>query len=304
MRILCRIICIGRFIGRTIGVKNQIVSRVPEAIILVFFVCHQAKVVKKMMYVIVCLVALGASFLTLFSGFGLSTLLMPAFALFFPLEAAIAMTAVVHLANNAFKLVLVGRKADKEVLLKFALPGIAAAFAGAWLLDYFSGLPAFASYTLGQREFQVTPVKLVIGLLMVGFALLELHPRFEKLAFAKKWLPLGGAISGFFGGLSGHQGALRSAFLSKAGLEKEAFIATGVAVAFLIDLTRLSVYAGHLGTIGKNADWALVAAAIVAAFAGAFVGSKLLKKVTLRVVQLIVGVMLALIGISLAVGLI
>ena len=101
------------------------------AAILVLFVCHQAKVVEKMMYVIVCLVALGASFLTLFSGFGLSTLLMPAFALFFPLETAIAMTAVVHLANNVFKLVLVGRKVDKEVLLKFALPGIATAFVGA-----------------------------------------------------------------------------------------------------------------------------------------------------------------------------
>ena len=37
-----------------------------------------------MEYVVVCLVALGASALTLFSGFGLGTVLMPAFALFFP----------------------------------------------------------------------------------------------------------------------------------------------------------------------------------------------------------------------------
>ena len=188
--------------------------------------------------------------------------------------------------------------------MKFALPGIAAAFVGAWLLTYFSELPPIASYAIGQRDFQISVVKVVIGLLMIGFAFLELLPRFEKLAFAKKWLPLGGAVSGFFGGLSGHQGALRSAFLSKAGLEKEAFIATGVAAAFLIDLTRLSVYANHLGTIGTDADWALVAAAIVAAFLGAFVGSRLLEKVTLRVVQLIVGVMLALVGVLLAVGLI
>ena len=147
-------------------------------------------------------------------------------------------------------------------------------------------------------------VKVVIGVLMIGFALIELHPRFEKMAFAEKWLPLGRAVSGFFGGLSGHQGALRSAFLSKAGLEKEPFIATGVAAAFLIDLTRLSVYANHLGTIGTDADWALVAAAIVAAFAGAFVGSRLLQKVTLLVVQITMGVMLALVGVLLAVGLI
>lgn len=300
---LCHIICITQSIGRTIELNKQTSLRVLAAAILVLFVCHQAKVVEKMMYVIVCLVALGASFLTLFSGFGQSTLLMPAFALFFPLETAIAMTAVVHLANNVFKLVLVGRKVDKEVLLKFALPGIAAAFVGAWLLNYFSGLQPIASYDIGQRGFQISVFKVIIGLLMIGFALIELHPRFEKMAFAKKWLPLGGAVSGFFGGLSGHQGALRSAFLSKAGLEKEAFIATGVAAAFLIDLTRLSVYANHLGTIGTDADWSLVSAAIVAAFAGAFVGSRLLQKVTLRVVQIIVGVMLALVGVLLAVGL-
>lgn len=45
--------------------------------------------------------------------------------------------------------------------------------------------------------------------------------------FPPHWLPLGGLLSGFFGGLSGNQGALRSAFLLKAGLSKEAFIATG-----------------------------------------------------------------------------
>ena len=298
------ITCITRSIGRTIQVKKQTGLPMSAVTILVFFHMTKAKVVEKMMYVIVCLVALGASFLALFSGFGLSTLLLPAFALFFPLETAIAMTAVVHFANNAFKLVLVGRKADKEVLLKFALPGIVAAFAGAWLLNYFSELPPITSYTIGQQEFQITAVKVVIGLLMIGFAFLELLPRFEKMAFAKKWLPLGGALSGFFGGLSGHQGALRSAFLSKAGLEKEAFIATGVVAAFLIDLTRLSVYFGHLNTIGRNADWTLVAAAIIAAFAGALVGARLLEKVTLRVVKIIVGVMLALVGILLAVGLI
>ena len=75
-------ICISRSIGRTIAVKKQIILLISSATISVLFVCPQAKVVEKMMYVIVCLVALGASFLTLFSGFGLSTLLMPAFALF------------------------------------------------------------------------------------------------------------------------------------------------------------------------------------------------------------------------------
>ncbi|MEO8167675.1 MAG: sulfite exporter TauE/SafE family protein, partial [bacterium] len=56
-----------------------------------------------MEYAVVSIVALLASGLTLFSGFGLGTLLLPAFLLFFPTELAIAMTAIVHFLNNIFK---------------------------------------------------------------------------------------------------------------------------------------------------------------------------------------------------------
>lgn len=49
-----------------------------------------------MTYLIVCMVAFVASGLTFVSGFGLGTLLLPAFALFFPAEHAVALTAVVH----------------------------------------------------------------------------------------------------------------------------------------------------------------------------------------------------------------
>jgi uncharacterized membrane protein YfcA len=52
---------------------------------------------------LVLAVALAASLLTFFSGFGLGTLLLPAFALVFPLDVAVAATALVHLANNVSK---------------------------------------------------------------------------------------------------------------------------------------------------------------------------------------------------------
>ena len=48
-----------------------------------------------MEYVTICTVAVVVSALTLFSGFGLGTLLMPAFALFFPINVAVAGMAVV-----------------------------------------------------------------------------------------------------------------------------------------------------------------------------------------------------------------
>lgn len=53
---------------------------------------------------------------------------------------------------------------------------------------------------------------------------------------------IGGVLSGFFGGLSGQQGAFRSAFLLHAGLDPQRFIATNAAIATLVDITRLVVY--------------------------------------------------------------
>jgi uncharacterized membrane protein YfcA len=142
-------------------------------------------------YVIVCIAALLASGLTLFSGFGLGTLLMPVVAIFFPLEIAIAITAVVHFANNLFKLVLMGHQADKSILLKFGLPAVFAAFIGAGLLNWLGAVPPIFQYTAFGRNLAVSPLKLVVGVLIIFFVSLELSERFSKVELDKKWLPLG-----------------------------------------------------------------------------------------------------------------
>ena len=89
---------------------------------------------------ILCITAFLAAGLTLFSGFGLGTLLMPVFALFFPIGLAISMTAIVHLFNNILKLMLLGRYADRNVVFQFGVPAILAAFLGAWVLAEVSEL--------------------------------------------------------------------------------------------------------------------------------------------------------------------
>ena len=161
-------------------------------------------------YLIVSITAFLAAGLTLYSGFGLGTMLLPVFALFFPAERAVVATALVHGANNVFKVSLLGRFADKEVVLKFGLPAIAAAVLGAMTLGWFAQSDSALTIEVNETVFsKITPVKLIIGLLMIGFALFELLPRFRSLKFERRYLSLGGVLSGFFGGLSGHQGALR-----------------------------------------------------------------------------------------------
>lgn len=259
-------------------------------------------------YLLISVTAMLVSGVTLFSGFGLGTVLMPAFALFFPVPVAIAATAIVHLANNLFKVALVGRQADWCIVARFSLPAAIAAIAGASLLSIFAGVPVIATYDLGSHTHEVTAIKAVIGILVVAFALLELSPRFAGLELPPRYLALGGLLSGFFGGLSGNQGAFRSAFLIKTGLDREAFIGTGVVSAVVVDTVRLAVYGlsfyrESFAILQSNIAGVIVAA-IVSAFVGAYLGARLIHKVTLRAVRLIVAVAMIIVGTGLTIGLV
>lgn len=256
-----------------------------------------------MTLIVISLIAALASALTFFSGFGLGTLLLPAFALFYPIELAVASTAAVHFLNGLFKLGLVGRQADRRVVLAFGLPAIVAAFAGAWLLLRLADLPPLFEYNLMGRPIGVLPAKFVVGLLLLIFTLFELVPRLSSITFGPRLLPIGGLLSGFFGGVSGMQGALRSAFLIRAGLSKEAFIGTGVVIAVLIDISRLGVYVPNLIAHHAELDYPVLASAVLAAFAGAVLGNRYLKKMTLQSVQRLVAVTLLLVAVGLIMGL-
>jgi uncharacterized membrane protein YfcA len=116
-------------------------------------------------------------------------------------------------------------------------------------------------------------------------------------------MPLGGVLSGLAGGISGMQGALRSAFLARAGMDKTAFVATGVAIACLIDISRVGVYASMLTRPGVVLDVPLVATAVVAAFAGALVGRRYLEHLTMEMVRSLIAVLLLVMAVAMAAGL-
>ena len=254
--------------------------------------------------VLISLAAFLVAILTFFSGFGLGTILTPIFMIFFPVDLAIALTGVVHFFNNLFKIILVGKNANRQVLIRFGIPAVIAAFLGASLLLRLPDATPLFSYELFGRELDVYPVKFLISILLIIFASLDLIPAFNRLQFSKDKLPIGGFLSGFFGGLSGNQGALRSAFLIKAGLSKEAFVGTAVVVSTFVDFTRLSVYATRFSKAGLIDNLPIVVSATLAAIAGAFLGNKLLKKVTLKSLQVLVAILLILVSIALGMGLI
>jgi uncharacterized protein len=229
---------------------------------------------------VIATVAALASALTIYSGFGLGTILLPAFAVFFPAPVAVAATGVVHLLNNLFKGTLLRKRADWRTVLRF-------------------GLPAFG------KTFGPTGAGLAIGLLMILFALLELQSWFHELKAPPRLMPLGGVVTGFFGGLTGQQGAFRSIFLLRSGLPAERFIATGVMIAILVDLSRLTTYAASFTATGLNPagrEGLLVLVGTLSAFAGAYVATRHFDKVTIGTVRYSVAALMLVIGAALAVG--
>lgn len=243
-------------------------------------------------FLIIGLVAFSASLLTFFSGFGLGTLLLPAFALFFPTTVALLATGVVHLLNNIFKGTLVRKLVDWNTVYRFGVPALFTAILGAYLLTYLDGRIA----------------SIVIGFILIAFALLELQPWFQRLTFPKRYIPLGGLLTGFMGGLSGQQGAIRSMFLLKSDFDAKQYIATGVLIAILIDVARIPTYIFGLSDLSTEQltqhNLILVGFSTVCAFTGAWIGAKYMKKTSIAVVRYVVAGLMVTIGILLILGII
>lgn len=250
--------------------------------------------------IILILVSFGASWLTFFCGFGLGTMLSPVFYMIFgDLELAIFATTIVHFLNNVFKFLLMKKSINWQVAIPFGLAAMPAAFIGAWLLTHFDDF-VVVKYQLFGKEWSIMAMNFVFGIILSGFALIELIPSWS-LTISKQSLWVGGFISGFFGGLSGHQGALRTAFLIKYKLEKNIFIATGIVVALIVDIVRSSVYFSDLDK-SMDIDWKLVLISLTAALIGAITGRYFLQKIKLETLNIIVSMAMLLFGISLALG--
>lgn len=257
-----------------------------------------------MIQIIIALSAFLAAGLTFFSGFGLATVLTPVFILFFPVPIAISLTAIVHFLNNLFKLLLVGRHGNKEVLLKFGIPAVISAIFGSLLLSTMVKKSFTINYHIFNHNFSVELVNFVIGIVIFLFVILEILPILSRLSFNKNLLPIGGMLSGFFGGLSGHQGAFRSIFLLKCNLSKEQFIASGIIIACFVDTVRLSIYGANFLNKEIINNVSLLVIAVVFAFLGSYLASKYTHKITIKLIRNIITVLLSVISIGLITGLI
>lgn len=255
---------------------------------------------------LIALSAFAASFVSFYSGFGLGTVLTAVFCLFYPAEIAITISAIVHFLNNLYKFYLMKSHLRLAPVFPFLVAAIPAAMFGAWLLQYWAWMDTHVTYDVFSYHFSPKGTSFALGIVLIVFAFTEgiLKVRYLRQSGVPV-LFAGGLISGFVGGLSGNQGALRSFFLIHVIPDKKAFVATGVAIALFLDVSRIPFYRHHLPMpYSGQTFYEHLLLAVAFALLGAWLGKKSLMKSGVNHIRTIFQFALFFLGIALVTGMV
>ena len=233
------------------------------------------------MFFVIAFIAASVASLT---GFGSATMLIPFASLIIELKQAIILVAFFHWFSNTFKLLRLWRSTSWRVFLLYGMPSIITAYGGAMLLE----------------RVDVDIIAVAFAAFIILFSVYSLIKPTWSLPSKDSLLVFGGALSGFTAGLIGLGGAIRSMFLISTKIEKEVYVATSAAIAFITDVTRLSVYVAN-GSLESRYYWYILPLIIVA-FVGTRLGVKLLRRIPGTVVKRAVLIMLLLVGVRMILG--
>lgn len=113
-------------------------------------------------------------------------------------------------------------------------------------------------------------------------------------------MALFGLVSGFFGGVAGNQGGLRSVALTAFGLPPLGFVATATATGLMVDAARTPVYFWHSAPVLLSL-WIPIVVATVGVLIGTIAGERLLVGLSPRRFGQAIGVAIGALGIWLLV---
>jgi uncharacterized membrane protein YfcA len=137
---------------------------------------------------------------------------------------------------------------------------------------------------------------IVFAVLLLLAGVSQLLGLSERIRFGGPLAWIAGAVSGFFGGLVGNQGGIRSAALLGFGLTKESFVATATAIGVIVDLVRLPVYLATQADDMRGALGTLVSAT-VGVLVGTSWGVRALRRLPEPVSRRAVAALIVLLGI-------
>ena len=214
------------------------------------------------------------------SGFGIGSILTPLLAMWIGTKLAVALVSIPHFIGTALRFFVIRQHVDRHVLWSFGLTSAAGGLVGAILHLWLR------SAVLGY----------VLGALLVFAGIMGLSGLAARMRFGKRTAWVAGALSGIFGGLVGNQGGIRSAALMGFNLQRDAFVATATAIALLIDLCRMPVYAVlQFQQIVAQRQLALIAT--VGVVAGTLSGKWMLQRIPQAIFRAIVSGIILVLGI-------
>ncbi|MDP3770024.1 MAG: sulfite exporter TauE/SafE family protein [bacterium] len=212
----------------------------------------------------IALLTLVAATIGTITGFGTSTLMIPVLVIFFPPVEAIFLVAIIHWFGDIWKISLFRKGFSWRLLVLFGAVGLATSYLGAFV-------------SLGANE-QI--LLRLLGAFLAGYALFLIFQSKFKIPAGNLTAVSGGALSGFFAGMFGIGGAIRSMFLSAFDLPKAVYIATAGAIGLLVDSTRIITYFAGGTTLPRELWYGLILFIPVS-----FLGAQVAKKVVDRIPQ-------------------
>lgn len=213
-------------------------------------------------------------------GFGSSTVLLPFAVLFFDFKTALILVSVFHIFGNIGRISFFKSALDKRILIRFGIPSILFTLAGSLLIS-------------------ISPqnlLKMILGLFLIVFSFTSIKKVKSSQRDTDINLIAGGALSGFFAGLIGTGGALRSFFLTRLDISKDKYIATMAILALIVDLTRVPVYFSY-GFLDKKLYWYLPILLLIAIL-GSYIGKKLVQKIAKEKLKKIILTAILIVGIK------
>jgi len=216
------------------------------------------------------------------TGFGTSTLMIPVLVMFFPPVEAIFLVAIIHWFGDVWKILLFRKGFNMRLLVLFGAIGFVTSYLGAFV-------------SLGTNEQLLLRI---LGLFLVGYALFLVFQSKFRIPAGNLTAVSGGALSGFFAGMFGIGGAIRSMFLTAFDLPKAVYIATAGAIGILVDSTRIITYFTGGVTLPSKL-WYGLFIFIPVSFVGAKVAKGIVEKIPQDKFRFVVAVFLLAIGVKL-----
>lgn len=250
----------------------------------------------------ICVTVFIAILITYCIGFGLGTILLPVMCFYYPPLEALFLSAILHGFQSAIKTLINFKYIPWRQVIWFSACAIPCSFLGSYCILYITQWSYKIHFNIYSVGFYTTPIRFVIACSMLVFSILELLKPKRHVAEKPIVFMSSGALSGFFGGLTGHQGVLRSMFTSKQFNTIYSLVAFNGLVSLCIDATRLLNY--FKGTIAISTAPLHITVLLGIALLATFTGQHFLKHIKLNLINRLIFIFIIVFAFCYGIGLV